>query len=126
MLVLWYDNKQYGHCHSEMPYFEIFIPPHNETVSAENSNKSVGLEIFEMSTISIVFGSILLACALFLIVAVLLQDSQKGLSGAIAGGSDTYYGKNKGKSKQKKLSKLTAIASIVFVVIALATFVVGK
>ncbi len=79
-----------------------------------------------MSTISIVFGSILLACALFLIIAVLLQDSQKGLSGAIAGGSDTYYGKNKGKSKQKKLSKLTAIASIVFVVIALATFVVGK
>ena len=77
-------------------------------------------------TISIIFGSILLACALFLIVAVLLQDSQKGLSGAIAGGSDTYYGKNKGKSKQKKLSKLTAIASIVFVVIALATFIVGK
>ena len=79
-----------------------------------------------MSTISIIFGSRLLACALFLIVAVLLQDSQKGLSGAIAGGSDTYYGKNKGKSKQKKLSKLTAIASIVFVVIALATFIVGK
>lgn len=79
-----------------------------------------------MSTISIIFGSILLACALFLIVAVLLQDSQKGLSGAIAGGSDTYYGKNKGKSNQKKLSKLTAIASIVFVVIALATFIVGK
>lgn len=79
-----------------------------------------------MSTISIIFGSILLACALFLIVAVLLQDSQKGLSSAIAGGSDTYYGKNKGKSKQKKLSKLTAIASIVFVVIALATFIVGK
>ena len=79
-----------------------------------------------MSTISIIFGSILLACALFLIVAVLLQDSQKGLSGALAGGSDTYYGKNKGKSKQKKLSKLTAIASIVFVVIALATFIVGK
>ena len=79
-----------------------------------------------MSTISIIFGSILLACALFLIVAVLLQDSQKGLSGAIAGGSDTYYGKNKGKSKQKKLSKLTAIASIVFVVIALATVIVGK
>ena len=79
-----------------------------------------------MSTLSLMFASLLLACALFLIVAVLLQDSQKGLSGAIAGGSDTYYGKNKGKSKQKKLSKLTAIASIVFVVIALATFIVGK
>ena len=79
-----------------------------------------------MSPISIVFGSILIACALFLIVAVLMQNSQKGLSGAIAGGADTFYGKNKGKSKQKKLSKLTAIASIVFVVIALATFIVGK
>ena len=79
-----------------------------------------------MSPISIVFGSILIACALVLIVAVLMQNSQKGLSGAIAGGADTFYGKNKGKSKQKKLSKLTAIASIVFVVVALATFVVGK
>lgn len=80
-----------------------------------------------MSTISIIFGSVLLACALFLIVAVLLQNSQKGLSGAIAGGSsDTYFGKNKGKSKQKKLSKLTAIASIIFVVVALATFIVGR
>ena len=79
-----------------------------------------------MSPITIVFGSILIACALFLIVAVLMQNSQKGLSGAIAGGADTFYGKNKGKSKQKKLSKLTAIASIVFVVVALATFVVGK
>ncbi len=80
-----------------------------------------------MSTISIIFGSVLLACALFLIVAVLLQNSQKGLSGAIAGGSsDTYFGKNKGKSKQKKLSKLTAIASVIFVVVALATFIVGR
>lgn len=80
-----------------------------------------------MSTISIIFGSVLLACALFLIVAVLLQNSKKGLSGAIAGGSsDTYFGKNKGKSKQKKLSKLTAIASIIFVVVALATFIVGR
>ena len=79
-----------------------------------------------MSPISIVFGSILIACALFLIVAVLMLNSLKGLSGAIAGGADTFYGKNKGKSKQKKLSKLTAIASIVFVVVALATFVVGK
>ena len=80
-----------------------------------------------MSTISIIFGSVLLACALFLIVAVLLQNSQKGLSGAIAGGSsDTYFGKNKGKSKQKKLSKLTAIATIIFVVLALATFIVGR
>lgn len=81
-----------------------------------------------MSTISIIFGSVLLACALFLVVAVLLQNSQKGLSGAIAGGSssDTYFGKNKGKSKQKKLSKLTAIASVIFVVVALATFIVGR
>ena len=26
MLGLWYDNKHYGHCLWDTPYFEIFIP----------------------------------------------------------------------------------------------------
>ena len=80
-----------------------------------------------MTTIQLVLGILLGIISVALIAVVLLQPGKdKRLSGAIAGGADTFYGKNKGKSKQKKLSKLTAIASIVFVVVALATFVVGK
>ena len=73
----------------------------------------------------IAIGIILLAAALFLIVAVLLQSGKdKGLSGTISGGSsETYFGKNKGKSREKKLNTLTIVVAIVFVLIVLAVFV---
>ena len=43
----------------------------------------------------IAIGIILLAAALFLVVAVLLQTGKsQGLSGTISGGSETFFGKN--------------------------------
>ena len=74
----------------------------------------------------IVIGIILIVSALFLVVAVLLQSGKdKGLSGTISGSaSDTYYGKNKGNSRDKILSKLTTVISVVFVVLVLVSFVI--
>lgn len=72
----------------------------------------------------IALGIILLVAAIFLIIAVLLQSSKsKGLSGTIAGGSETFFGKNKAKSMDKKLSVMTTIAAVIFVVITLSVFV---
>ena len=72
----------------------------------------------------IALGIILLVAAIFLIVAVLLQSSKsKGISGTITGGAETFFGKNKAKSIDKKLSILTTIIAIVFVVITLVVFV---
>lgn len=78
-----------------------------------------------MDYLYIVIGAVLLAAALFLIVAVLLQSGKgEGLSGSISGGSsETYFGKNKGKSRDKKLATLTIIVAIVFVLIVLAVFI---
>lgn len=71
-----------------------------------------------MSVLEIILASVLLVIALFLIVAIILQDSKKhGLSGAIAGGTETFFGKNKAKQANKVLKKLTTIAAIVFAVI---------
>lgn len=74
----------------------------------------------------IVIGIILIVAAIFLVVAVLLQAGKdKGLSGAISGSaSDTYYGKNKGSSRDKILSKLTTVVSVVFVLLVLVSFVI--
>lgn len=81
-------------------------------------------EIFIMTVIQYILGAVLIVCAIFLTVVVLFQDKSKGLSGAIGGGaSETYFGKNKGSSKNKKLSKLTAIVSIVFTVLVFVTFI---
>ena len=67
--------------------------------------------------------SILLVCAIVITVAVTLQKSNEGLSGTIAGGSETYYGKDKASQTGKKLFKITLILSIVFAVAVLVAYV---
>ena len=77
-----------------------------------------------MSTIEIVLGIILIVMAVFLIVAVLMQSGKdKGISGTIAGGAETFFGKSKAKTMDKKLSILTAVVAVIFVVVVLAVYV---
>ena len=69
--------------------------------------------------------SLLLAAALFIVVAVTLQKSgDEGLSASIAGGSDTYYGKDQTVNKEKVLAKWTLIVTIVFAVAVLVVYVI--
>ncbi len=58
-----------------------------------------------------------------LTVAVLMQHGKSyGLSGTIAGGAETFFGKEKGGRIDKILNRATTVIGIVFVVIALLTF----
>ena len=72
--------------------------------------------------------SLLILTGLFVVVAVLLQQgkSKGGLSGTIVGGTETFYGKEKGVQRDKLLSRLTTIASIVFVVLVLVVYCIQK
>lgn len=73
-----------------------------------------------MSALQYVFGAILIILAVFLIIVVLLQESRSaGLSGAISGGADTFFGKSKGRTMEQKLVKLTRISAIVFFILTL-------
>ncbi|MCR5485741.1 MAG: preprotein translocase subunit SecG [Clostridiales bacterium] len=73
-----------------------------------------------MSAIEIILGALTFITAVLIVVIVLLQEGhQKGLSGAIAGGADTFFGKNKGRSIESKLVKITTAAAIVFFVLTL-------
>ncbi|MBQ4109182.1 MAG: preprotein translocase subunit SecG [Clostridia bacterium] len=77
-----------------------------------------GREIFYL-----VSSIVLLISAIVLVVVILIQsNSSKGLSGAIAGGSDTFYGRNKGKSIDKKLMIVTIVLTVVFALLSLAVF----
>lgn len=68
---------------------------------------------------------VLLVSALFIIVAILLQKSNdEGLSGSIAGGSDTFYGKDKSSHTERTLYISTIIAAIVFVLAVFAVFAI--
>lgn len=74
-----------------------------------------------------ILGAVLIVISIVLIILVLLQESkQQGLSGAIAGGADTFFGKNKGRTMEAKLEKITKILCTVFIILTLVTtFVVG-
>lgn len=55
-----------------------------------------------------------------LIVVVLMQEGKSaGLSGAINGVADTYWGKNKGRSMEGALEKITKILAALFIIISI-------
>lgn len=72
-----------------------------------------------------VFGAILIILSIIIIAVVLLQEGRsQNLSGAIAGGADTFLGKTKGRTIEAKLEKITKWLIAVFFVIVLAAFLV--
>lgn len=72
-----------------------------------------------------VLMSILLACAIAIVLAVTFaKSSEDGLSGTIVGGADTYYGKDKSAQNGKRLYRITMILTIVFALIVLAVYVI--
>ena len=67
--------------------------------------------------------------SVILIVSVLMQHGkQQGLSGAIAGGAETFFGKNKGRTIDAVLKKVTAVVAILFVIssVVLAAYSINK
>lgn len=70
--------------------------------------------------LKLVLSIVLVVLSLALIAIVMLQSGKSaGLSGAIAGGADTFLSKNKAKTLDAKLSKMTKWVAIAFMVVAL-------
>ena len=64
--------------------------------------------------LNLILTIIQVVCGLAVIAVVMLQSGKSaGLSGAIAGGADTFLSKNKAKSVDAKLTKWVAIVWIV-------------
>ena len=62
-----------------------------------------------------------------IIVIVLLQSGKTaGLSGTIAGGAETFFGKSKGRTIDAMLSKYTSFAAVMFLVTSIILFVFLK
>lgn len=55
---------------------------------------------------------------LALVVIVLMQEGKSAGLGAISGAADTYWGKNKGRTMDGAMNKITVVLSVLFVVIS--------
>ena len=78
-----------------------------------------------MGVLSVIATILLVLAALVLIATVLLQPGESNGLGAIAGGAETFFGKNKAKSMEGKLALATKVSAVVFIVCALLVAVIG-
>ena len=80
-----------------------------------------------MSAIQIIVSIFHIIFSASIIVIVLLQSGKSaGLSGSIAGGAETFFGKNKGRTLDALLSKYTSFAAIMFLITSVLLYVVIK
>lgn len=71
-----------------------------------------------MKTVLIAIYSIV---AVVLTILTLMQSKDDaGASGTITGGSDSFYEKNKGRTKEGQLKKITIILGVAFILLAIA------
>ncbi len=71
-----------------------------------------------MAVVKIIISVVLILICLALTVIILLQEGKSAGLGAIAGAADTYWGKNKGRSMEGMLIKITRILVIAFIVLS--------
>lgn len=72
-----------------------------------------------MDILKVIATIVYIVICIALTVVVMMQEGKSaGLSGAISGVADTYWGKNKGRSMEGALEKATKILFVGFVVLA--------
>ncbi len=74
-----------------------------------------------MPTSQLILGIILMVLSLAAVIIVLAQPGKdKRLSGAIAGGAETYFGKGKTARLDKALNTVTIVLCVLLLVVVLA------
>ena len=71
-----------------------------------------------MEALKIVITILFIIVCIALTVLVLMQEGKSAGLGAISGAAETYWGKNKGRSMEGTLVKVTKYLAIAFIVIA--------
>lgn len=71
-----------------------------------------------MAVLRIVLTILLIIISVVFTVLVLMQEGKSAGLGAISGAAETYWGKNKGRSMEGTLIKLTTVLGVAFMVLA--------
>ena len=71
-----------------------------------------------MRILRIVLTVVFVLGSIALVVLVLMQEGKSAGLGAIAGAAETYWGKNKGRSMEGTLVRLTKILAAAFILLA--------
>ena len=72
-----------------------------------------------MAVLKTVLTVVFIIICIALTVIILLQEGKSAGLGAISGAADTYWGKNKGRSMEVMLVKVTRVLVILFLLISI-------
>jgi len=72
-----------------------------------------------LATVKIIVEIVFIAVCVLLNIIVLMQEGKSAGLGSIAGAADTYWGKNKGRSMEGLLVKITKVLAVSFILLAL-------
>ena len=76
--------------------------------------------------LNIVAIVLMIICALFIIIVVMFQPGNSSGVSALGGTTETFLGKNKSKTFEHKMKKLTIISSIIFAVLCIVFAILAK
>ncbi len=62
--------------------------------------------------------ALIIDCILLMIVILMQEGKENGLTGTLTGSADTYWSKNKGRSKDSVIKKITVVLAVIFFVLA--------
>lgn len=71
-----------------------------------------------MEVVKIILTVLFILICIALTVIILMQEGKSAGLGAISGAAESYWGKNKGRSMEGRLLKITRILVVLFIVIS--------
>ena len=72
----------------------------------------------QLGVLKIILTVLFIIICIALVVLVLMQEGKSAGLGAISGAAETYWGKNKGRSMEGLLVKLTKVLAACFMLLA--------
>ena len=72
-----------------------------------------------MAALRVILTVVFIIVCLAIIVLVLMQEGKSSGLGALSGAAESYWGKNKARTMQGMLVKLTKIFGVLFMVLAI-------
>ncbi len=84
------------------------------------------MEVIYVNTALIIILSIILAIdSIALVTLVLMQEGKSAGLGAISGIAESYYGKNKARTMEGKMERLTRILAAVLIVLSFVIYLLA-
>ena len=82
-------------------------------------NEYINLEVEFIMVRNILLVVHIIVCVSLILIVILQSGRSAGISGEVAGGAETFFGKNKARTLNGMLGRWTTYAAIIFVITSL-------